>query len=114
MTSNPSYFRPMAGYAKNYKLPDRELAAILNLGMTYEDARTRHDGYFSSWIERARTVRDGRPVITLQERGQGWAVEVTLDTSGNVAKAAALSAERAGELEEQQSFDPSGNVVVKE
>jgi len=89
----------MAGYAKTYKLPDRELAAIRDLGMSYEEARTSHDGYFSSWIERKRTERDGHPVITLQERGQGWAVEVTLDANGAVAQAIALPPEKARELD---------------
>lgn len=91
----------MPGYSKTYKLPGRELAAIRDLGMSYDDARSSHDGYFASWIERRKTERDGRQVITLQERGQGWAVEVTLDGNGAVAEAVALSPDDARALDAQ-------------
>ena len=85
---------------KTYSIPDRELAALRDLGMSFDDARARPDGYLSSWIERGRMQRDGRTVVTMQERGQGWAVEITLDECGDVAAVVALSPEQARALEQ--------------
>jgi hypothetical protein len=85
---------------KTYSIPDRELDALRDLGMSFAEARTQPDGYLASWIERGRTQRDGRTVVTMQERGQGWAVEITLDDAGDVAEVVALSPARARELEQ--------------
>jgi hypothetical protein len=85
----------MAGYTKTYEIPQRELEAIRNPGMSYEDARTSRDGLLASWIERSRSGN----VIVLQERGQGWAVEITLDGGGDIASVVALSPEQARALQ---------------
>ena len=89
----------MPGYPKSYRIPDGELAAIRELGMSYHDARTQQDGYLASWIERSRCQRGGHTVVTLQERGQGWAVEITLDAWGDVAEVVPLPPETARALD---------------
>ena len=90
----------MRGYPKSYTVPEGELAAILDLQMTYEDAFTQHEGYFRGrYVERSRAQRDGRTVVIVQERGMGWAVELTLDAAGDVREAVALQPEKARELD---------------
>jgi DNA-directed RNA polymerase subunit RPC12/RpoP len=84
---------------KTYSIPDRELDALRDLGMSFAEARTQPDGYLASWIERGRTQRDGRTVVTMQERGQGWAVEITLDANGDVAHVLSLPPDQARALE---------------
>ncbi len=89
----------MAGYRKTYRLPDRELDVLRNLGASYADSRTAHDGYLSGWIERNRFERDGKQWVTVQERGQGWAAALALDGFGDVVEVVALSPEQARALE---------------
>lgn len=84
---------------RSYEIPEREMSAIENLGMSYADARSAPDGQLSSWIERARDVRGGQTWVTLQERGQGWAVEIALDPNGDVDDVVALSPDAARALE---------------
>ena len=89
----------MSGYTKTYSIPAREIAAIRDLGMSYADARSAPDGHLSSWIERKRESRCGTTWVTVQERGQGWAVDIALDASGDVTEVVALSPEIARALE---------------
>ena len=89
----------MPDYAKTYSIPEREIAAIRNLGMSYADARSAPDGHLSSWIERKRETRGGKTWVTVQERGQGWAVDLALDAAGDVSDVVALSADTARALE---------------
>jgi hypothetical protein len=88
-------------YQKSYKVSERDLEWIRNPGMSYADARGPYDGPLSSWIERSRFVRDGVQWVTLQERGEGGAVEIALDPSGDIAQVVALSPEQALALEPQ-------------
>ena len=89
----------MPGYQKTYAIPDAELALLRQLGQRYADARSPPDGHLSSWIERKRFQRDGAQWVTVQERGQGWAVELALDEGGEVVEVRPLSAEQARQLE---------------
>ena len=98
--SDRPYGQPVGDYPKSYTVPEGELAAILDLQMTYEDAFSQHDGYFRGrYVERSRTQRDGRTVVIVQELGMGWAVELTLDASGDVIAAVPLQREQARELD---------------
>ncbi|CAN5563196.1 hypothetical protein BH11MYX1_BH11MYX1_54110 [soil metagenome] len=84
---------------KTYSIPERELTAIEHLGMSFRDARAVPDGHLSSWIERGRELRDGTTWVTLQERGQGWAIAIALDANGDVLAVVALSSEVARALD---------------
>jgi hypothetical protein len=88
----------MAAYPKTYTLPARELEVLRALGMSYAEARSGHDGYLSSWVERRRFERDGKQWVTLQERGQGWAVELAVE-AGDVVDVRPLTADEARALE---------------
>lgn len=95
----PGAARGVRLIVRSYSIPERELSAIKKLGMSYADARSAPDGQLSSWIERSRDVRAGTTWVTLQERGQGWAVEIAVDASGDVTDVVALSADAARALE---------------
>jgi hypothetical protein len=84
---------------KTYSIPEREVAALKHLGMSYADARSAPDGPLSSWIERRRQLRGSTTWLTLQERGQGWAVELALDASGDVIDVVALPPDVARSLD---------------
>ena len=90
----------MPGYSKTYSIPRREVEAIKDLGMSYQEARSAQDGHLASWVERKRFERDGRQWVTLQERGQGWAVELAIDADGTLAEVVPLSPEAARKLDE--------------
>jgi hypothetical protein len=89
----------MNSYTKTYTVPERELTAILNLGMSLREARSGNDGALASWIERARFERDGYRWVTLQERGQGYAIEIAIDEVDNVLDAIALLPDEARALD---------------
>ena len=98
--------RPVAGYRggvaaypKTYSMPASALEVLRDLGMTYADSRSQHDGYLSSWIERSRFERDGRRWVTVQARGEGYAAELAIDDFGDVVDVVPLAPDRARALE---------------
>lgn len=92
--------------AGEYTFPDREIEVLHNLGQTYDESRTSHDGTLRSWNEIERFERDGRQWVVLQEAFYEYAAELEIKANGEIGQVIPISPERAYEIAKRR--DPPG------
>lgn len=98
--------RRPAFVAKEYTLTKRAIALFHDLGQTFEESRTSHDGALSSWQEIERFERDGRQWVVLQEPLYEYAAELEIKPNGDVGEIIPVAPERAYEIAKRR--DPPG------
>jgi hypothetical protein len=98
--------RREAFVARAYTFPADEIAALHNLGQTYEESRTTHDGSLRSWHEIVRFERDGKRWALIQEPMYEYAAEVEILANGEIGEVIPVAPERAYELAKER--DPPG------
>ena len=78
-----------------YRVPASVLETLRDLRISFEDARSPHDGVLCTWKERRRFDRDGKAWVLLQESGYEYAVEIELTPDGGVGEVVPVAPDQA-------------------
>jgi hypothetical protein len=98
--------RRRAFEAKEYTFPDDNIPWLHNLGQTFHESRTTHDGSLSSWNEIDRFERGGKQWVVLQEPLYEYAAELEIKPNGDIGEIIPVAPERAYEIAKRR--DPPG------